>query len=97
MAEPEHQLAAPGHGDQQGHGRGQDQRHQPGLEGEQGQGDPGDADGRAGQAGQPLDDLPGPELAAAGRPDQPVVEGRGVVGLQLDRAGHVDDLGLGMP
>src|SRR5215217_6029496 len=30
------------------------------------------------------------------RPDQPVVEGRGLVGLQLDRAGHVDDLGLGV-
>ena len=97
VAEPEHQLAAPGHGDQQGHGRRQDQRHQPGLEGEQGQGDAGDADQGAGQAGEPLDDLPGPELAAAGRPDQPVVEGRGVVGLQLDLAGHVDDLGLGVP
>jgi hypothetical protein len=29
--------------------------------------------------------------AAGGRPDQPVVEGRGVVGLQLDLADHVDD------
>jgi len=57
---------------------------------------PADADRGPGQAGQPLDDLPGPELAAAGRPDQPVVEGRGLVGLQLDRAGHVDDLGLGV-
>ena len=54
---------------------GQDQRHQPRLEGQQGQGDPGDADDGPGQPGQPLDDLPGPELAATGRPDQPVVEG----------------------
>jgi hypothetical protein len=69
VAEPEQQLAALGHGDQQGHGRGQDQRHQPRLEGDQGK----------------------------GRPDQPVVEGRGVVGLRLDRAGDVDDLGLGVP
>jgi hypothetical protein len=97
VVEAEHQLAAPGHGDQQGDASGQDQRHQPGLEGEQGQGDPGDADQGAGQAGQALDDLPWPELAAAGRADQPVMEGRGLVGLQLDRAGHVDDLGLGVP
>jgi hypothetical protein len=32
VAEPEHQVAAPGHRHQQGHGRQQDQRDQPGLE-----------------------------------------------------------------
>ena len=94
VVEAGHRLAAPGRGHQQGHGRPQNQRHQPGLEGEQGQGDPGDADQGAGQADQPLDDLPGPELAAAGRPDQLVVEGRAVVGLQLDRQRRVDDPGL---
>jgi hypothetical protein len=97
VVEAEQQLPGPGRGHQQRHGRRQHQRHQPGLQREQGAGHAEDRDQRAGQPHQPLHDLPGPELAAHRRPQQPVVEARGVVGLQLDRAGHLDDLGLGVP
>jgi hypothetical protein len=97
VVEAEQQLPGPGRGDQQRHGRHQHERDQPGLQREQGAGHAEDRDQRAGQPDQPLHDLPWAELAAHRRPQQPVVEARGVVGLQLDRAGHLDDLGLGVP
>jgi hypothetical protein len=94
--EAEQHLAGLGGACQQGHGGDQDQRDQPGLQREQRGGDAQDADGGAEQAEQPVDQLHRSGLAAERGAQQPVVEGGGLVGLQLDRAGHVDDAALGV-